>query len=40
MRELESMDVSFAFPTMTLNLSKNPEIKMMLAKDALSNTLQ
>jgi small-conductance mechanosensitive channel len=40
MRELESMDVSFAFPTMTLNLSKNPEIKMLLAKDALSTTLQ
>jgi small-conductance mechanosensitive channel len=40
MRELEAMDVSFAFPTMTLNLSKNPEIKMLLAKDGLSNTLQ
>jgi small-conductance mechanosensitive channel len=40
MRELESMDVSFAFPTMTLNLSKNPEIKMLLDKDGLSTTLQ
>jgi hypothetical protein len=40
MRELESMNVSFAFPTMTLNLSKNAELKMRLPEGALSPSLQ
>ncbi len=40
MRELEAMKVSFAFPTMTLNLSKNAELKMRLPEGAMSTSLQ
>lgn len=40
MRELEAMKVSFAFPTMTLDLSKNPDFKMLFPEGAISNSLQ
>ncbi|MFD1123604.1 mechanosensitive ion channel family protein [Methylophilus flavus] len=40
MRELESMKVNFAFPTMTLDLSKNPHLNMLFPESAISNSLQ
>lgn len=40
MRELEAMDVSFAFPTVTVNLPKNSELKMLFPEEALSHSLQ
>jgi small-conductance mechanosensitive channel len=38
MRELESMDVNFAFPTMTLDLSKNAISKLPFSEGTLSNS--
>lgn len=40
MRELESLKINFAFPTMTVNLAKNSDLKIQFPEGALSNALQ